>query len=81
MFRDKGNSFEIETWGDVPQGYVCAKDIGEVIATVLRKGPEKHAGKNYYLSIDVLTATQLGRIFEEVIKKPVKLTFTSIANM
>ena len=28
------------------------KDIGEVVATVLREGPDKHWGKDYYLSID-----------------------------
>ncbi len=30
------------------------KDIGEVVATVLREGPEKHSGKDYYFSIEVI---------------------------
>ena len=41
--------------GNAKQGWVCTKDIGEVAATVLREGPEKHNGKDYYLSIEILT--------------------------
>ena len=33
---------------------VCTKDIGDVVATVLREGPDKYWGKDYYLSIEVL---------------------------
>ena len=35
------------------------KDIGEVVATVLREGPDKHWGKDYYLSIDFLKMSEV----------------------
>ena len=51
------------------------KDIGEVVATVLREGPDKHWGKDYYLSIEVLKMSKkiliigaTGRVGSQVIK-------------
>ena len=41
------------------QGWVCTKDIGEVVTTVLRERPEKHLGKDYYLSIDFLKMSEV----------------------
>jgi uncharacterized protein YbjT (DUF2867 family) len=51
--------------GDAKQGWVCTKDIGEVAATVLREGPEKHNGKDYYLSIEVLTFSEVAKILSD----------------
>ena len=45
--------------GDAKEGWVCTKDIGEVMATVLREGPEKHSGKDYYLRIEVLKMSEV----------------------
>lgn len=52
--------------GDAKQGWVCTKDIGEVSATVLREGPEKHAGKDYYLSIEILKMSEVAKILSEI---------------
>ena len=52
--------------GNAKQGWVCTKDIGEVAAAVLREGPEKHNGKDYYLSIEVLTISEVAKILSEV---------------
>jgi len=52
--------------GDAKQGWVCTKDIGEVAATVLREGPKKHNGKDYYLSIEILTISEVAKILSEV---------------
>ena len=41
--------------GNAKQGWVSTKNIGVVAATVLREGQEKHNGKDYYLSIEILT--------------------------
>lgn len=76
-FEVHGDSIIMPLWGNVPQGYACARDIGEVIATVLREGPEKHAGKDYYLSIDVLNADDMAAIFEEETGKKVTVTYVS----
>ncbi|REG99451.1 uncharacterized protein YbjT (DUF2867 family) [Flavobacterium aquicola] len=46
-------------WGDASQGWVFASDIAAVAAEVLRAGPQKHAGANYYLSTEVLTGTEV----------------------
>ena len=37
------------------------KDIGEVVATVLREGPDKHWGKDYYLSNEVLKMSEVAK--------------------
>lgn len=52
--------------GNAKQGWVCTKDIGEVAACVLREGPEKHNGKDYYLSIEVLTMREVAKILSDV---------------
>lgn len=52
--------------GDTPQGWVFAEDIGAVVATVLREGPEKHAGANYWLSTELLSCHEVSRILTEV---------------
>ena len=34
-------------------------------ATVLREGPEKHNGKDYYLSIEILTMSEIAKILSD----------------
>lgn len=58
--------------GDAPQGWACTKDIAEVAATVLREGPEKHNGKDYYISIDVLRASEVASILSQVSGREIK---------
>lgn len=70
----KAETINMTSWGDVPQGYACADDIGEVAGTVLIEGPEKHDKKDYYLSIDVLTESELVKMFEMVTGKQVQVT-------
>lgn len=67
----------LTNWGDVPQGYACTADIGEVAATALYGGPEKHAGKDYYLSIEVLDAKQMEAVFAEATGKPVRTEYAT----
>lgn len=58
--------------GDTPQGWVLAEDIGAVAAAVLREGPEKHSSKEYWLSTELLTGTEVAEVITEVTGKPVK---------
>lgn len=52
-------------WGDAPQGWVFVEDIAAVAATVLKEGPAKHGGKNYWMSTEVLTGRQVANILSE----------------
>jgi len=59
-------------WGDKPQGWVFAEDIGHVAAAVLREGPEKHGSKNYWLSTEVLTGPEVARVLTEASGKEIQ---------
>ena len=48
--------------GDKPVGWVASDDIAAVAAKVLAEGPERHAGKNYYLSTDVLNGMEVAGV-------------------
>lgn len=50
---------------NVPVGWVCTADIAAVAAAALREGPETHAGKDYYLSVEVLRGTDVADILSE----------------
>lgn len=52
-------------WGEGSQGWVFASDIAAVAAEVLRSGPKKHAGADYYLSTEVLTGPEVAQILSE----------------
>ena len=51
--------------GNAKQGWVSTKNIGVVAATVLREGQEKHNGKDYYLSIEILTFSEIAKILSD----------------
>jgi NAD(P)H dehydrogenase (quinone) len=57
--------------GDRPVGWVAGDDIAAVIAKVLIEGPDIHAGKDYFLSTDLLdpnaVAAALSRALEREI--------------
>jgi len=60
------------SWGDAQQGWVFAEDIAEVAAKVLQEGPEKHAGNDYWLSTEVLTASQVASTLTDAVGKPIQ---------
>ncbi|MGW6158906.1 NmrA family NAD(P)-binding protein [Streptomyces sp. NPDC055144] len=45
--------------GDKQVGWIANDDIAAVVAKVLAEGPETHAGKDYYLSADLLNGTEV----------------------
>ncbi|GHH76691.1 oxidoreductase [Streptomyces sulfonofaciens] len=45
--------------GDKRVGWVAADDIAAVVAKVLAEGPGTHAGKDYYLSTDLLNGAEV----------------------
>ena len=48
--------------GNKRVGWVAADDIAAVIAKVLAEGPKVHAGHDYFLSTDLLNATEIAAI-------------------
>jgi uncharacterized protein YbjT (DUF2867 family) len=59
-------------WGDRRVGWIAARDIASVAAAVLREGPEKHGGKDYWLSTEVASGSEVAAILSEVLGKPVR---------
>ncbi|MET0703854.1 MAG: NmrA family NAD(P)-binding protein [Mycobacterium sp.] len=45
--------------GENPVGWVASDDIAAVAAKVLAEGPDAHAGQDYFLSTDLLNATEI----------------------
>lgn len=61
--------------GDAPQGWACTDDIAAVAAAVLREGPSKHDGKDYYISTDVLRGSELASILSEATGREIKCNY------
>jgi uncharacterized protein YbjT (DUF2867 family) len=49
-------------WGDHKVGWVAARDIAAVAAAVLREGPSRHGGKDYWLSTEVASGPEVAAI-------------------
>jgi NAD(P)H dehydrogenase (quinone) len=59
-------------WGPDRMGWIASRDIGAVAATVLREGPGKHSGQNYWLSAEVAGGEELATIFSETLGRPIR---------
>jgi NAD(P)H dehydrogenase (quinone) len=59
-------------WGSDRMGWIAARDIGAVVATVLREGPAKHSGQNYWLSAEVAGGEELATLFSESLGRPIR---------
>lgn len=53
-------------WGSRAVGWVAVSDIAAVAAAALGEGPEKHHGRDYWMSSEVLDGTQVAEILSEV---------------
>jgi NAD(P)H dehydrogenase (quinone) len=53
-------------WGSRAVGWVAVSDIAAVAAAALGEGPEKHHGRDYWMSTEVLDGTQVAAILSEV---------------
>ena len=49
-------------WRDKQVGWIANDDIAAVVAKVLAEGPDRHAGKDYYLSTDLLNGAQVAEV-------------------
>lgn len=66
---------------DVPVGWVCTADIGAVAAVVLREGPEKHSGRNYFLSVEVLKGSEVADVLSRHLGQKIKYVPLDPANL
>jgi uncharacterized protein YbjT (DUF2867 family) len=67
----RDGSFSI-FWGDRRVGWIAARDIADVAATVLREGPGRHGGKNYWLSTEVASGPEVADILSEALQTEVR---------
>jgi len=66
----KGGSFSV-FWGEERLGWVALRDVAAVAAKVLREGPEKHAGKDYWMSSETFTGPQVAAVLSKVLEETV----------
>jgi NAD(P)H dehydrogenase (quinone) len=52
-------------WGDRRVGWIAPADIASVAVTVLRQGPKRHGGKNYWLSTEVASGPEVAAILSQ----------------
>lgn len=57
--------------GDKQVGWVAGADIAAVAARVLAEGPETHAGKDYYLSTDLLNGTEVAEALSDALGREI----------
>src|SRR5229473_3091469 len=56
-WRVKGGLYSVYT--SKPIGFTALEDVTEAAAVILMEGPEKHSGKDYWFSADVLDPQQV----------------------
>jgi NAD(P)H dehydrogenase (quinone) len=71
FFAPKGGVFSTY-WGAQRMGWVAGDDIASVAATVLLEGPERHHGKDYWMSTEVLDAKEVAEILSDVLGQDIK---------
>ncbi|MFD4411444.1 NmrA family NAD(P)-binding protein [Streptomyces sp. NPDC058475] len=57
--------------GDKQVGWIAGDDIAAVVAKVLAEGPETHAGKDYYLSADLLGGAEVAEVLSGVLGREI----------
>jgi uncharacterized protein YbjT (DUF2867 family) len=67
----RGGAFSVY-WGDHRVGWIAARDIAAVAATVLREGPQKHGGQDYWLSAEVAGGIEIAAMLAEVLGRPIR---------
>lgn len=60
------NSTYTSYWEDRRVGYIASSDIAAVAAKVLVDGPGRHAGKDYWLSVDSHNGREIAQLMSEV---------------
>jgi uncharacterized protein YbjT (DUF2867 family) len=58
--------------GDQRLGWIALKDLAAVAATVLRDGPQKYGGKDYWMSTEALNGPEAAAILSEVLGREIR---------
>jgi len=66
----KGGTFSV-FWGPDRVGWVALNDVAAVAAKILRDGPEKHAGRDYWMSTEALSGAQVAAVLTEALGHPI----------
>jgi NAD(P)H dehydrogenase (quinone) len=74
FMKIRNNCFRV-FWGPDRMGWVASRDVGAAAATVLREGPRKHSGQNYWLSVEVAGGDQLAAIFSDVLGRSIRCEY------
>jgi len=75
-----GGTFSI-VWGEHRVGYVALHDLAAVTAKVLRDGPERHGSKDYYLSTETMTGSELATALSEVLDRSISCDVLNASEM
>ena len=65
-------------FGERCVGWIALKDLAAVAAAVLRQGPQRHGGQDYWLSPEVLTGPQVADILSDVLGTKIGYSFGGI---
>lgn len=58
-------------WANERVGWVALRDVAAVAAKVLVDGPEKHGGKNYWMSTEALSGSQVAHVLSETLDRKI----------
>ena len=59
-------------WGESRVGWVALRDVAAVAAKVLREGPQKHAGRDYWMSTEALSGPQVAAVLSEELGREIR---------
>jgi len=66
-----GGAFSV-FWGEERAGWVALRDVAEVAAKILKEGPEKHGGRDYWMSTETHTGRQMADVLSVVLDRNVR---------
>ena len=76
FFAPRGGTATV-FFGEQRVGWVALKDLAAVAATVLRQGPQRHGGQDYWLSPEVLTGRQVAEVLSDVLGTKIRVDIQS----
>jgi NAD(P)H dehydrogenase (quinone) len=76
FFAPRGGTATV-FFGEQRVGWIAPKDLAAVAAAVLREGPERHGGQEYWLSPEVLTGPQVAEILSDVLGTKIRCEMQS----
>jgi NAD(P)H dehydrogenase (quinone) len=76
FFAPRGGKVTVH-FGEQRVGWIALSDLAAVTAAVLRQGPQRHGGHDYWLSTEVLTGRQVADILSEVLGTKISVEIES----